>query len=357
MSKRLLDLNGRGGGFSPFVDVALNGMITMLVVLGVYMALTNIPKPPRIRTDSLPEAIWFQGYQTAISVSDGSGRLRFVFDSPVDLAAHNIFPDSTGMFQGNPSPVKSGQEKRTFNIPITVTVIDSQSRRDSASFNLVVNPVSIPFDPESDGLRVPGKIILPDAWVGNEYHFTPPILGGIEPYEWTLGALPAGLVSQENTITGIPLFQAVPDGEEFADYEIPMEVVDQQSSLVPPGIPRNPSLHTTIQIRVRQPQAISTRTILPRGREGLAYRAGIMAVGGSGKLVFESMDGNLAALGLRLDPDFGEIRGTLIDGLTDGRPVNFLARIRIYDSENRVSPLEEVLTIRVVPPMGFVSPE
>jgi len=371
MGRRLLTLGSGRTGFSPFVDVAINGMAAMFIFLAIYVAAVppQLPPPPlKIHTRRLPSAVWSRGYQSGIHVTGGVGAYSFSISPEESLRELRLFFDrERGWIMGTPQ-AKSDQDSRLLRrIPLRVRVDDEGGRHVEQEMDLVINPVAIPFDPASQKLRfADGKAQLCDAWVGRRYENAVAVLGGIEPYNVTMTGLPPGLVFQDGRIQGTPASDAVPEGEEVRTYSVSLHVVDQQSDFVPQEAVRLPSIQRTYSLAVRRKQPLSVEGVFPAlARAGQPYQGFLVAHGGVGRLRWSLRDQRaptssaeipLGEPGLSLDPLTGEVRGTPSTG-TGVRNVNLKLQVTDEDpaQDAKAAPIDVTLTI--VPPMRFAGPE
>jgi len=356
MGRRLVSLQTNEGGFSPFVDVTLNGMAAMFVFLAVYVAVVPPPPPIKIHTNRLPAAVWYKGYETAISVRGGIGSYTFEYEPIEELEKRGLFCESNGMISGTPRPSKAEDPSKNHSIMIRITVKDGSSRQDTAEVELKINPTAVPFDPEQQPLSIPCNITrLPDAWIGKLYKFAPSVCGGIEPYDLEWEGMPPGVEPTKSFIEGVPKGTAVPRNEEYKDYTLRLLVKDQQSKNFP-KLKRNPTIEKTFTMRVHRLNRIQLIDILPSTRTGHAYLGAIIASGGMGRLIWETTDDGLNSIGLHLDSMKGTITGTInmTQYIEEPFPVCFGVRVRDLDDDNAV--VRKDFTIIILPPMHFISP-
>ena len=138
MSKRLVSLGSQQAWFSPFVDVAVNGMMAMFVFLIVYIAAVP-PRhdTPRLRilTTNLPAAVWYNGYQTAISASGGAGSYHFTIDQVDYLNRLGLLFDPTnGMLFGTPRSINSKERQSSSTRKLHV-VVEDESQQEGRSLS------------------------------------------------------------------------------------------------------------------------------------------------------------------------------------------------------------------------------
>lgn len=361
MSKRLVSLHGNEGWFSPLVDVALNGMMAMFVFLIVYMAV--IPPSPqptelRIETANLPVAVWYKGYEAAISVSGGAGAYMFSISPEDALSSVSLNIDLTcGRISGTPRPPAPEARHSVMTRRFRVVVRDQVDQRVEADLDLRIVPVAIPFDPEHNPLRFAASdFALPVAWIGRRYTYSLAIVGGIEDYEFELDArlLPPGLSFSRGTISGTPLQSSVPDGEAYKDYVIPIAVKDQQTAYLPFTANAEPMLRENLRLRVRRLLPIEIHPMLPPARAGQSYLGVISAWGGSGRLRWAVLGDDL--IQRMLDKATGRLRGQIGVELTPAnRPVSRSFRVRVEDEDDLVPAVEQEVILKILPPMHFVS--
>jgi len=365
MSKRLVSLGSQQAWFSPFVDVAVNGMMAMFVFLIVYIAAVpprpDDTQPLTIRSTNLPTAVWYKGFETAISVSGGAGKYRFAVAPPLQSLGL-LLETNSGVISGTPRPQRPAERDSALTQKFHVVVQDESYQRAEADLDLRIAPVAIPFDPERQPLRMaPLGERLPDAWIGRPYTNSLPVLGGLENYEYasTQESFPQGLIFRNGSITGTPENVAVPISQRFQDYNIEVQIKDQQSAFLPFEANRTPQLKTQLKLRVWRLEPIQTQNFLPyarAGRTGREYVGAIVAWGGSGRLKW-SISGNPVVQAM-LDSGNGLIRGRIPDGTASaGRPVELSFQAIVEDLENFAPSRQQALTITVLPPMQFLTPE
>jgi len=170
MSRRGSSFETRGSRFSPFIDVAINGMAAMFIFLVVYIAAVPPRKVPQLRivTETLPAAVWYQGYHTAISASGGVGLYSFTLSPEEPLIDVGlIFDGSSGEIDGSPRPSTPVARFSSDSLSFLVTVTDESRQIDSSFFTLYFRPTTIPYDPETELLRIQANR-LPPATVGRK---------------------------------------------------------------------------------------------------------------------------------------------------------------------------------------------
>jgi len=359
MGRRLVSMETDRTGFSPFVDVAINGMAAMFVFLAIYVAL--VPPNPvpelRILTTELPEAVWHRPYEAAIAVNGGSGKYRFQIEPMSALRQVRIgFNAETGKISGTAQP-PADKKERTHTIGLTATVKDDSAQQESLDLTLRIVPAEIPFDPDSQKLRFASEQRdLPDAYLGRQYQYTLGILGGLEPYLVDVSGLPVGLsASEQGVIAGQADEASVPPRKDYADYRIQVGVVDRQSALLPEDIIREPSLSDKFSLRVRRISPIKLDNLLPLARQGCAYEGVIVANGGRGQLSY-SLAGTALPAALSLEARTGWIRGVVQPLSQQDHAAVIKFRIRVDDED----PITEARTgefeMVVAPPMRFAAP-
>lgn len=398
MNGRLVSLGGQQGWFSPFVDVAINGLCAMFVFLAVYMAAVPpreppppVP-PPKIHSTLLPPATWYVGYQAGVSATGGVLWLKFQVSSPDQLELFGLFFHEDGRITGTPQPPAQGTRLAGFastsdtphhqahSLRLHITVVDAWGQKDEADFELRIVPVSVPFDPKRQPLTLAGQNRrLPDAWIGEEYEYVLPILGGIEPYDVVGQGVPLGLtldsrptrdLSSESSgnpnspnalrewrIRGRPDPSAVPNDQGFREYSIQVQIQDSQSGFYRPPAPRLPTISDQLQLRVHRVLPIQVRSVLPFAIAGQPYTGIIAASGGRGRFRWELVDKtSILPAGLQLDLATGYVSGTVDLSAAATGPFTVKFRVRISDSENAVPPVEQEQQILVLPPMRFLLP-
>ena len=388
MGRRLVSMSDGGGiGFSPFVDVAINGMAAMFVFLAVYVAVVPPPLVPELRvlTTQLPEAAWRQGYQTGIAVTGGMGSYRLTLhesrkgvpreeligeheaqvshNAPQTVAerlsARGLFFDTrSGRLSGNPRPSPDVEAAEAIE-KFSVVVSDASGQRAIAHLELKIKPKALPFDPDDPKLRLAleeGRLL--DAWVGQEYRCAVAALGGIEEYEFAFTNLPGGLKEDpkgSGVIAGKPAAGAVPPGNRWKDYKVEVEVRDRQSDFFPEAVERLPVAMATYTLRVRALEPIDVASVLPYGRPGFAYRGAVVAWGGMGDLTLSIVRSELPSFRL----EHGILQGPIPrDAVTGIRPVvkTIDLVVRDEDPKTEENPFTQRLSITILPPMRVAIP-
>lgn len=390
MSRRLLSMDSGGTGFSPFIDVAVNGMAAMFIFLVIYVALVRPrPIPPLVvLTQSLPRGAWAKSYEAAMVVTGGQApyRFRIIGQPQQELAAVGLsFDTHTGRIAGTPMLPKAKEMTTGREIALTVEVSDQSGRKaeNPQPLRLEITSMSVPFDPEKDRLRfAANELALPHAVVGRPYRAAIPILGGLEPYELSAGnegtlapssqvsQLPPGLHIERATgcIEGTPQEDAVPENEVFREYHVAIRVVDQQSAKLP-ETDRRPTLKGDFVLRVDRVTLMSMiGPFPPSGRAGLEYRGAVTATGGYGKYHWSAAtpgtdetgrkETSLTQLGLAVNATTGVIQGRIPSHLaSDNRPLLVTIPLMLDDDDATSDPVKQDFDLLLLPPMQFLRPE
>lgn len=356
MSKRLVSLSSGQTGFSPFIDVAINGMAAMFVFLAIYVAVVPPNPVPKLKilTTRLPEAVWYDPYETGFVVSGGVGGYTYKLRPLDELESFYLsFDPDSGRISGTPRPTLEINRYATRSIELEITVTDNSRQRVSTTLPFKIIPGKIDYDPNEQKLCFveKGEIVL-EAYIGRSFHYGISILGGIEPYEFKASGLPKSLtISDDGVISGIPNESSVPVNENFTDYSIQVDVVDQQSALLPSEVVRNPHIVTQLQLRVYRIPPIELDSFLPIARNGVPYQGVVVARGGRGRHTFSS---NNLPEGLILNPQTGWIKGTLEVILINRRPVEKTFSVTVDDIDPDTESAVADFTITVLPRMSFI---
>lgn len=141
-----------------------------------------------------------------------------------------------------------------------------------------------------------GALSLPMAEVGLAYS-APLVTGGTPPYTFTLkkGTFPGGLTpdTADGTLHGVPTTAAL-KGKRFT-----VQITDQLGA----------SVKGAFKITIKKLLNIVT-TSLPAGTHGKSYKKTVLASGGKSAYSWSELTGNLASMGLSLNPSTGVITGT-----------------------------------------------
>jgi len=315
MGQRLSSFETRGTRFSPFIDVAINGMAAMFVFLVVYIAVVpprkvlNVPKL-RIVTETLPAAAWYQGYQTAIGACGGVEAYEFSV-APVGLLDQVglSFDETRGVIEGNPRPLAPDRRYSSDSLSFLVTVRDQIGQVNSSRFIVLFKPVALPYDPEEERLRMQAQV-LPSATEGREYEACLGPLGGVEPYQWSLtGDLPLGLRFRDGRIFGVPAYPGM--------YTFNVALYDQTSTLGTTDtlrywrrfMEKHPSdIENSYTITVDSLVPLKCTVLVAEARADERLSGAGLAFGGTGHKTWVAKK---LPSGLSLDPNTGVIEGTL----------------------------------------------
>jgi endoglucanase len=146
------------------------------------------------------------------------------------------------------------------------------------------------------GCPIIGTLSLPTAEVEAPYN-APLVTGGVAPYTATLteGIFPPGLTFDPATgnLVGMPSSSALL-GKSFT-----IQITDQVGR----------SVTGTFNIKIKKILRITT-SALRAGASGKGYREKLLATGGKTPRTWSELTGNLAAMGLSLNPSNGVISGT-----------------------------------------------
>jgi len=149
--------------------------------------------------------------------------------------------------------VLSGTPTATGAYTLSVTVTDASRTSATGSFALTVSPAPLTITTTS----------LPNAIVGEAYSAGFSATGGVLPYTWSLGGLPAGLSgSSSGAISGTPTAVA------------PATVTATVTDAV--GTKASTSLALTVSV----PPLVITTASLPGGVVGTAYSVALVTTGG-----------------------------------------------------------------------------
>ncbi|MBA3020828.1 MAG: hypothetical protein FP817_06925 [Propionicimonas sp.] len=221
-----------------------------------------------LTTRSLPDGVIDELYTASLSASDGTAPYTWAVTGLPEGLSLNA---TTGEISGTPTTAaESG---------VDVEVTDAHGGTASASLTITIHEV---LGIETDS--------LPDAIQAEGYSATVVAVGGIAPYTWSSGVLPAGisLNSETGELSGTPLVPGV------SDVELTVTDADSRTAT------------KTIQLSVRQEVTIITTTI-PTGQVGADYYAAITAAGGTEPYTWAA-DG--FPEGLMLNTLTGEITGS-----------------------------------------------
>ena len=164
--------------------------------------------------------------------------------------------------------------------------------------------------------------------IGTQFGATATASGGVPPYAWSAGPLPAGLSvdAKSGVISGIP---NGPVGETDAD----VQVKDSSSPIQ--------TATQFLKIVIGTKLAISANP-LPNGTVGTTYSSGVVANGGISPLQWSLAAGSLPA-GLSLDPKGGVISGTP----TTVGAANFT--VQVMDNSSPPEKVTQQLSIAINP--------
>lgn len=371
MGSRLFSIHSNQRWFSPFVDVAINGMAAMFIFLAVYVAAVPPTEvrviPLKLLTTHVPAAVWYKPYETAICVTGGRGGYVFQFEPKGQFNKLSLFCDpNSGLISGTPKSPTAEDRLKPYNLKFRVTVSDHSRQSVADEFELRITPVAIPFDPERQPLVLavePNEPNLPDAWTNRPYEYTPPIRGGIEAYELKWEGLPPGFESDSKgrVFSRTVDHSAVPSDAQakgFKDYIVQLIVTDQQSALFPALAEREPQLSREFYLRVHLLRNISLTSVLPAVRAGQQYKGAIVARGGKQRLIWQSDDlDHLRSYGFTLDPYSGLITAESVMTSDATRVVRVSFQVRVIDPSGAVESKSIKGTIQILPSMHFRIPD
>jgi hypothetical protein len=195
-----------------FLDVLANtvgGLVfllvfSMLLVGGIMVQFST----PRIKTESLPEAIHQREYVAWLAAREGLGKYRWLAGSTGLPPGLDLEPES-GRLHGTPRLGPTDGEHRKYEFEVSVTAVVPEKDRggmpDSERRKLALMVHREP--PVQMGpLRIRTGPELPAAFRSNLYSLTFAAEGGQPPYKWSAGQLPEGLqLQQEGTLSGSPV--------------------------------------------------------------------------------------------------------------------------------------------------------
>jgi hypothetical protein len=184
----------RSSGVEPpielrFVDlfmILLTAFIFMTALLSIFSAAGSVGEqvyPPRVLTETLPDALAGQPYQVMLAASGGSGGYtwRVTGELPTGLRLNDA-----GALAGTPETVQRSK--------FQVVVTDERGRSASGPVELSVLPAIAKQTPDESPIHLVAEIALPDATATLPYEATLKAIGGIGPYIWKAeGELPKGL--------------------------------------------------------------------------------------------------------------------------------------------------------------------
>lgn len=247
--------------------------------------------PLRIATRSLPVVTSGEPYDVSLAATGGLPPYRWALVSgnlPEGLA---FSPDGVLMSDPGAAP-PPGQWTIGFGVS------DAASNRAAASLELrvIVRPPSLP--PEYLEPQILTEQ-LPAGEVGTPYALSLSVRGGVPPYAWSLrwpAATPGGLsTSTEGMLSGVP--------GQAGEYPVTIAVADAQTP--PRTASRDLALTVTPRLGPVEPLQIATSG-LPDAEQGAAYRAELVAFGGTPPYVWSARS---LPRGLRLEPG-GVIAGS-----------------------------------------------
>ena len=315
MANRLISFGNGGIRFSPFVDVAINGMAAMFVFLAVYVAAVP-PNPPsshqqfQIVTNSLPEAIWYKGYQTVFGVTGGVGRYHYSL-APKEIidSLQLIFDINDGLLIGNPFPFGNTDPNKATQYELIVTVMDDLNNQAEKTFLLRINPVELPFYEEGNKLSL-ATDSLPTGNVGEYYEANLGQMGGLPPYRlvYDRSKLPLGLQMENGLIRGIPV---IPGRYRFDVY-----LYDQSGTIaLPDSVPywrvyKNQNsgvIKKSYEIQINTFDTLKASCLLAEARVGEELIGNGLSLGGRGIKYWHAL--NLPE-GITIDQETGILKGT-----------------------------------------------
>ncbi|RKY15907.1 MAG: hypothetical protein DRP63_06310 [Planctomycetota bacterium] len=178
----------------------------------VYYFYTTQPKPLRIETKSLPDAVVGTPYSTHLKATGGSSPYTWSVTNG-SLPPGLSLDSSSGLVSG--TPTNAGV------YAFTVAVTDKRSKSASKSFTIIVNAGGTPLAITTAS--------LPMATEGASYSATIEATGGATPYSWGIVGLPSGLtwmqVGDTLQISGTP----VSGTSDSSPYSVVVYVIDSSS--------------------------------------------------------------------------------------------------------------------------------
>ncbi|MGA2117882.1 MAG: putative Ig domain-containing protein [Bryobacteraceae bacterium] len=204
------------------------------------LAVTAVP-PVITTTSPLTNATVGTSYSTSFAATGGS--------APYTWTATGTPPglgfSSAGVLSGTPTT--------TGAYTLSVTATDTSRASTTGSFALTVFPAPLTITTTS----------LPNAILGEAYSAGFSAMGGVTPYTWSFGGLPAGLSgSSSGAISGSPT--------SVGPVTVTATVTDST------GVRASASLTLT----VTPPPLLVTTASLPGGVVGTAYSVALLATGG-----------------------------------------------------------------------------
>lgn len=235
-----------------------------------------VPKPLRVKTSVLPEAIAARLYAVNLSAEGGSVPYSW---QPLESGHPSwIKTDATGEVRGTPD--KPG------DFALRWRVTDSfGNTAESAPLALKVLP---PLKP------VPELVLrtraTPKARAGEAYEATLAAFGGAPPYHWQAEGLPPGMRLSEDRLTGLP--------SKAGDYAASITVRDSD------GQQRSAKFDWKVEPAVADLRVVTARA--PDGIAGGTYTLALAGDGGIGPYLWRLEKGELPP-GLQIEA--GKITG------------------------------------------------
>lgn len=293
----------------------------------------NLPSPPNIPPQTLPNGAFQQPYNHTLQILGGTP--PFVWNFTGALPTGLSLNRSTGVIAGTAGATG------TFNF--TANVTDATGQTDSSPPALSITITS----PTAPTITTPSP--LPTGTVSQPYTVTTlTATGGAPPLTWNpvvTPPLPNGLSFNPNTatISGTPLSVSQPTTHTFT----------VQDSTAPSNQTGTKGLLLTINTDL----TIETTSPLASGTIGFEYDDSLSASGGTPPYTWSIIGGLAPAPGLRLCPS-GPCRSETEDqaGLIDGFPTTvgtFTRTYRVQDSKGAA--VTKSLTLTVEPPPVIVA--
>jgi len=182
--------------------------ITVLTEKGeIYVPVSTWTKPVIQSERTLPDATLGQEYYYELSVDGGVA--PYTWELYEAALPEGLTVSEQGVISGIPTEIMN----KAFKPKIKVT--DSSGKKSNLSTGralfriMVLTEEGEVYVPASTWTKpiIQSERTLPDATLGQEYHYELSVDGGVAPYTWELyeAALPEGLtISEQGVISGIP---------------------------------------------------------------------------------------------------------------------------------------------------------
>jgi hypothetical protein len=273
------------------------------------LQITILPVPLQITTTSpLPSGQTSVAYSTTLTATGGT--TPYTWSVSTGASPSGLTLTSGGLLSGTPTAAGP--------FSFTAKVTDAGAQTATAPLQITIAPAPLEITTTSP---------LPSGQVSMAYSTTLTATGGTTPYAWSInsGALPSGL-----TLSSAGVLSGTPTTSGPANFTAKVTDAAAQTAAAPLQITIAPA-----------PLQITTTSVLPSGRVGVAYSTSLIAIGGATPYTW-SLSAGSPPSGLTLS-SAGVLSGTP----TASGPVSFTAKVTDAAAQAAIAPLQMTIDLDV----------